>query len=492
MKKELNRKPVLLIRYAFSFLLIPACCLFFMPLETMARQTGLTGTFSLEQGYESNVFHTENDPESQWTTSLIPVLELTSEGRSDQIGISYSPDYNRNHRTDDYDVTHDAALSIDKEISSHLNASISNNFKYVNNQPREVRTGETLEMKFARAADHYQAEVVRILFPEITWAEDRMTFVLSELSLRYNNATAADQAEVDTLLASTVSNERQRHWSNELAFSAEYEYAKDSILAFGYTFNVLENKTAGLTDTKTHNPDLLLSYRFNNKWLAEAAYSFENTTYDGSPDKDVHDLDYAVDFQATTNDLLTAEYSISSTDYEETTSDQTYQSGGLSWDRTIDSRTNFSAAADANYIARASVSNDRGYGVELDLSREIEQGEFSFGADYAYTETDTGGSWDNLNESWNFSGGVTYQLQKDLSSDINLAYEKRYAWSGATKTTFNDYTAGLDLTWSFAQWYALSLNYDYSRTETDSASLEDYDNHKIFATFSIAKELWRR
>ncbi|MCK5405590.1 MAG: hypothetical protein KAI75_10150, partial [Desulfobulbaceae bacterium] len=411
------------------------------------------------------------------------VLELTSEGQNDQIGISYSPDYLRNHRTDEYGVKHNAGISVDKDFSSRLRASISDDFRYVDNPPREARINETIEMRFVRAEEHYRTEIVRILFPEITWAPDQMDYVLSELSQRYNNATATEQAEVNNLLPPTVTDtERRRHWTNSLSFSTEYEFAKDSLLSLGYSYNIQEDKTADVEDSRSHNPNVSLSYRFNHQWQAKAAYSYKKDTYDNSSDRETHDLDYSVDFQATTSNHLTADYSISTLDYEETAlSDQTTQRGGLSWDHTFDPKTSFSASADGSYKARVAGSDDRGYGVDLNLSREIDQGEFSFGTGYNYTETDNSGTWDDLNESWSLSGGGSYQLLADLSSDLDLSYEKRYAWSGGTKNTYDNYSGGVGLTWSFAQWYALSLNYDYSRTETDSAGLDDYDNHKIFA-----------
>ncbi|MCI5212258.1 MAG: hypothetical protein D3910_26530, partial [Candidatus Electrothrix sp. ATG2] len=52
------------------------------------------------------------------------------------------------------------------------------------------------------------------------------------------------------------------------------------------------------------------------------------------------------------------------------------------------------------------------------------------------------------------------------------------------------YEGGCSLGYNFLRWYSMALNYTYSKQDAELLK-ERYDEHRVYLTFSVKKELLR-
>ncbi len=461
--------------------------------QASARQTVLTGSLELEQNYDSNVFQTDRDRTDEWNSVVSPGLSLASLGQYDQITLSYTPKFSYNHRRYTDEMVHDLALDAERALSPNWKVTMNDAYTYSDNAVFEADASLTLDRQFQRADAFTQAEIVRLLFPEITWTPEQLPFVLSQLSRRHTEAAGAVQSTVNGLLQLTGGNDgRQRYFSNDLSFSSVYEFARDSQLTFTYAINVLDNKTGVQADSVEQNPGVALSYRFNPRWSLEAAYDFSKTNYDTSDDSTTNNPSIQVEYNLTDKNKLTSAYDYENISYDGTTGDSTSQSLTMGWDRTLTEFSNLTTSLDFSYNKRELASDERELILNLGWDRRYDRGNISLAGDGSWAESSEAGSWNDLRRSWKVQSDASYDMRSDLSSTVRGSYEKRYAWDTINKTTYDDFALGGSLTYKISRWFSLSLDYDFKLFNTDSASLDDYKEHLIVLKLSAAKELWRR
>jgi hypothetical protein len=423
---------------------------------------------------------------------LSPDLSLASLGQDDQITLSYTPEFSYNYRRYTDEMVQNLALDAERALSSKWKVMVNDAYTYSDNAVFEADVSLTTDQQFQRADAFTQAEIVRLLFPEITWTPEQLPFVLSQLSRRYAEASGDVQATVDGLLQPAGGNDgRQRYVSNDLSFSSVYEFARDSQLTLAYAVNVLDNKTGVQADSVEQNPSVALSYRFNSRWRLEAAYDFSKVDYDSSDDSTTNNPSIQVEYNLTDKNKLTSAYDYEDISYDGTTGDSTNQSLTMGWDRALTQASNLTTSASLSYNKRELASDEHELTVDLGWDRRYDRSNVSLSGEGTWAESSEAGSWNDLRRSWQVQTDVSYDLRSDLSSSVRGSFEKRYAWDTLGKTTYDDLGMGASLTYKFARWFSLSLDYDFKLFDTDSASLDDYKEHLIVLKLSATKELWR-
>lgn len=481
------------------------------PGETPARQNSVSGSLSAGPDYDSNVFKSDANREDEWKSQFAPQLSFSSKGTKDNLSLTYAPQFTYNHRREDDEMAQALSFMADKEISSRWKVAMSGNYSSYDNLYFEPLIGLGplgTTQNFLRADAATQAEIVRILFPELAWnpATD-MAFVISQLQQRYSTASPAAQGQIDSLLTQGADGARQRYWTSELGMTSTYEFAESSAITLGYRFASQDNETSVLADHLEQTPSLLVTYQFNPQWRGEVGYEMRATTYDaaGSTTRDTAEDSTAnnphlrIDYQISPANLLFWSYSHQRITFDGELGDTTNQDNRLGWRHGLDQRTVLTTTLGASQLSREPSADERAYSLNLGLSRTFDRGIIAVSGTGLTAMSNTAGSWDKSRQSWELGGNFAYQLMKDLSSTGRFSYGQWDSWPvdlGSSNvdldSRYDRLQLGGGLSYGFKRWFTLSLNYDYNLFDTEnSIILDNYAEHLIMIRLAATKELRR-
>jgi hypothetical protein len=500
-----NKKNILAIGSLFFVSLLgrshPADC----------RENVLSGSLSMRQEYDSNIFQ-DKDEVGQWTTMLVPRLSLVSTGEKDEVSITAGSDLSGewwsdleggengpsqsglswDQRLDERYFAQSLLVEGYRQISQYFRITVSENYNYYDNAPR-ADMDQTLSKTalFQRAGRYEKAEVARLLFPELHYTPDDYLYVLTELERRYNQADPVTQDEVNRYLSNTEG--RRRYADNEFSVGAEYEFARDSLLTLGYRYFANDDRSAGISEYYEYSPSVGLSYRFNPQWHASVSYEFTKSQYVTANDLNKHDTLFTVDYSLSPADQFTASYGYDTTNFQGTGEDLVDQTGELGWNHDLTTNTRLTTTLSENYLSREYTGDETEAGLDFGISRRLQRGSITLGAGGLFGQQKREGDWEDLRESWTMDGGVTYALFENISATMSAAYEKRYYWQPTTgiKETFDDYNAEFALTYSFWRWFSLTCRYAYNQLDSQDSIVSDYKEHRVMIELSATKELLR-
>lgn len=461
-----------------------------------SRVTILSGELGLQQEYNSNIFQTE-DAEGQWTTILLPTLTLSSEGDKDLLSVSGGSILEWDQRRDVREFEHNLSFSATREIFQRFQVTLSDGYSYFDNSARADMDPlhVSLTDRFARAGHFSQSEVARLLFPEISYTPDDYLQVLTQLQQRYDAADQATRDEVDRYLTNSPDNGRRRYWENEIVIEGTFEFARDSVLSFGYGYSMNDDRSADITEYYEHSPRIGLTYRFNPQWLAGVNYELTKGQYDQSDDVRNHETTFIVEYGISHRDTLSLNYDYGCISYQGEREDSIEQSGEFGWAHDFTPHTRLSATFTGNYLGREYSYDERGGEVGLGLNHLLPRGTVSFGFDGLFDEGERGDNsgWDHLRSSWSVNGGMTYDLLQDLSTSVAVSYEKRYEWLETTvgKSIFNDYSADVSMTYTFGQWFTVRCGYTFNMLDVQNSAVSGYKEHVLMLEFAAVNDLMR-
>ena len=459
--------------------------------SAFGRTTILSGSVGVQQEFESNIFRTDGNYEERWSTSLLPTLTLTSASEKDFFSVIANSDLWWDQTRDQRDFEHNLFLNGTREISQYLRLTIGNDYIYHDGSP-EIDMDDTLtiEDRFARADERQREQVARLLFPEIEYSdEEYYTYCLSQIRGRFIVADSSVQSQVLQILSNTSS--RRRSWENDFSISAEYEFARDSILEVGWSYYLLDDRDDYLEDYDEHSPYVSMSYRFHPEWRGLARYELTRTNNDVTDDERRHNTELGLEHNLTNADLLTANYLYESVDYDEDRDDWNEQTMGLGWDHNFGPHLLLNTTLEVNYLGRDRFNDERGITPGVGLTRTYQRGSVSLNGDIAFDERKVSGDWDKYRRDINLIARADYQLMENLRGNININYERRYFYPLiiTDKEKYDDYEAGAGLAWTLGRWYVLSLNYTYDRLTAKDSPVTDYYEHTVMLQLTAAKDL---
>ncbi|MCB2183532.1 MAG: outer membrane beta-barrel protein [Desulfobulbaceae bacterium] len=470
------------------------------------RVTTLSASMTLQQEYDSNIFHEDDEEEQQWTTILLPVLTLESVGSEDVFSFIVGSDFDGDwmgqddtigftwdQRRDERNFEHSLSFSGSKQLSRHFLMLLSDNFSYTDDSPRaDFDPVLNTTQRFQRAGTYEQGEVVRLLFPELNYTRNDYLFVLTEIEARYAQAPLSIQEEVNRYLSNTPDNARRRSWENELSIGAEYEFALDSMLSFGYSYSTNDDRSADITEFDEHTPYVNISYRFNPRWLASVNYEFNRSLFDRSNNSRSNDTVCSLNYTLDQSDRLSLTYGYNTTSYEGDSEDIIDQTATFGWSHDFSSHTHMNASLGGNYLAREYTGDENGLEFTFGVRSAIQRGEISLGASGSMDQLKEGDSWEDVRESWSLDGGINYELMQYLNGSLNASYEKRYDWSTAgSKASYDDYEASASLEYAFSRWVIVTCSYTYNKLASYNSPVEDYDEHRLMLQLAMTKEFFR-
>lgn len=477
-------------RYPVLFALAAVAGSLLLPGASLARQNIVNGTLSLGSDHDSNVFQSDRFREDEWRSLLAPELTVASKGLTDSLSLTYAPRFSYNHRREDDEITQALSFKGDKGLTSRWKVTMSGDYASYDNLFFEADTNLSVTQNFLRADSATQAEIVRILFPELDWdPTQQLSAVISQFQNRFE--VSPDQARVRELLFQGANGVRQEYWTSGLTLSSEYEFADRSTLVLGYRLRTQDNKTGLVADHLGHSPSILLTYQFNQAWRAAVGYDLSLDSYDSTEDSKTDRPHLQVDYQLSTKDLLFWNY-----DYQRITFDQargtTDQGTQLGWNHSFAQHTTMTTLLGTSYLGHEIGPDEREYTLDLGLTRTFERGSVGLRGQGMTAQASTSDSWERSRRSWEVGSDLTYRLLKDLTSSGRVSYGQWDSWGiGLEQSPYDQLRLGAGLRYLFKRWYTLSLDYNYSLFDTEGIILDDYTEHLISLRLAAAKELWR-
>ena len=464
---------------------------FVAPGDTSARQNTLSGGMTVGSIYDSNVYKSDNLRTGEWKSQLAPQFTLSSKGLTDTLALTYAPEFAYNFRREDDEKTHVLSLLADKGLSSRWKVRVNGNYANYDTLRFEANQNLSKVQNFLRADAPTQADIVRILFPQLIWDPAlHMGYVVSQFQKQYDAAGPSEQNQIRGLLFD--GSGRQRYWTSSMALVSEYEFAEKSLFSLGYNFSSQESKSGRLTDRVQQAPSLKIAYQFNPQWRAEVGYDLKFDSYDASDDSIITNMPHLqVDFQLSPKNLIYWNYTYQDISFDGTRGNTLDQSTKLGWRHSLDQQTALTAALGTAYLSRDRAADEREYSLDLGVSRTFEKGAMAITGSVANAVDDQSGDWEKARRSWELGSTLTYQLMQDLSSSGRVSYGRWRSWASNIQNNYDRFQAGGGLSYGLSRWLTLSVNYDYSLFDTAEVLLDDYTEHLISIRLSAAKELWR-
>lgn len=466
------------------------------PSATPARQNSISGAVAVGPDYNSNIFQTDTNREDEWKSLFAPKLSFSSKGVSDSLSLSYAPQFDYNHRREDDEVSQALALAADKGMSSRWKLTMDGNYAAYDKLFFEPVKNGSMIQNFLRADVATQQVIVDSLWPGTIW--DPATTPLLQLVQKYDTASAATKGYINSLLAQGVNGSRQRYWTSGMGLNSVYEFAEKSTLSLGYRVASQDNQTGLMADQLTQTPSLLAAYQFNQQWRGEVGYEWRRTTYGNqggaiaaSEDSTASSPHLQIDFQLSPVNRLFWNYNYQLTTFDGLLGDNANQGAHVGWTHNFDQRTALTTSVGSSYLGRELQTDEREYSLDLGLSRTYDRGTLALSGVATKALAETSGEWYQARRSWQLRGNASYQLLQALSSSGHLSYGEWDAWGMSDlDSAYDRLQLGGGLSYGFARWFTLSMNYDYNLFDTDSAILVDYAEHLVTLRLAATQELW--
>ena len=475
-----------------------ALVLALVPALALGRENVVQGNVTLENDYDSNVFSVHSNRTEEWNTLVSPELTLHSTGVHDSLDLRYAPEWSYNHRRNDNEITQEVSLDAARDLSERWRVGVNGDYSYYDNltfeQDHTLDINTQIQQMFIRADDATQAEVVRLLFPELNWDPAlHMPYVITHIQDRYNNASPGVQQQVRDLLVPVGGDSaRQRYWDSSVGINSTYEFAKDSTLTLAYTYEQHDNRTEqAQADRETHQPSIAIDWRINNQWRIETGYDFTWDRFDTSDNSQTDNPFLQLDFTLSPNASLYWKHDYSKVSYDAGSNDSTDQTSTLGWDWDLDQVTKLESTLDVEYLDNETSADERSYTLEATGTRTFERGSASLTAEGIYGEGKNGPDWWKQRRSWELSTDVSYQLGKDLSSSFDASYGEWQTWFDGESTRYNRLETGADVTYDFMRYFSFTVEYRFKHFETTGAGLDDFNEHTVNFKLSAAGDLVR-
>lgn len=374
------------------------------------------------------------------------------------------------------------------------------------------------------------------------------------VSLRESLIFSDDPDLISTENSSDFNRARRRYWTSDFSINPSYSYATESSLAAGYANRILRNDDTGpggYEDYDRHVLDLSLQHRIANSLNGTVTTSYTRGIFDPPeqllPDAVASELEVLsaelADGSTTQNlsgDLseyrgnatlnwifsprktFQVSYGFLGTTYDailrnnsvihNITLGAQYQysprlslslGGGPSYEKTktFDRTLGYNANADLNYALskRATVtakmtagydqqnfsSNISALGRDQGLTKYME---WKLGLSRKIIKNLQG----NLFASYRTEDqeSIINGVVNDINNGTDLLRADRETFRDATMFTRKIYLAGGSLRYSFMKWWSTAVSYSY-RKQDSARSNDSYDEHRLYLTLSVQKEILR-
>ena len=483
--------------------------------------------------------------------SLVIVQFHSAHARLNTItgGISVNYDYDETVYDTEYDTTDTTELTSTRDNSYLKKFSIAPLFIY------ETKSSiDNLTIRFNPSLSYDQEESQSNIdhnfrisaFRKFT---NRLRFDLSD-SFIYSD----DPELIEDDNSSDYNKGRKRYWTNDFILSSKYAYAANSSVGGGYAYRILRNDYTGIggyEDYDKHTVNISLLHRFNKSWNIDLYTSYTRGLFDPPNQELVERVENGLENTSPgiTDDINTNNLSNDLSEYRATTAvnwiftqnkifSATHSYTGSNYDALLRNDTNlhnltfgaqykpskrfsFGLGGGPSYEKTETFDRNWDYNAHLNLDYALsKKSNISAGVEKSYDiqnfsqNNNSLGKDEGLTAFWKWQVKLSHKFTPDLNASLWASYRDEqqesilYGLANTTatnadlntidsdtlreETVYNRqiYEAGGSLKYSFLQWYTTSLRYTYRQQSSDVIN-DSYDEHRVFLTLSVQKELLR-
>ncbi len=486
----------LIVKHTYFIVCLITCLLCSTHQATAAAIDNIRILGDAGVSYESNVYYSNTDETSEWASFISPTIIYTSTSNINQLSISYNPEYIRNHRRNTYTLYNDVDLSFNHRASNRLSYNFSNNFNHAS-APGAETTASSMSMNFVRIDPAQQVAIVNLLFYDVSWPDGefdpmnpaQVAFVQTELQVRYDAASPEIQSEVDGIM--NQSTERYQYWSNISTLDGFYQYDRNNLISFGYSYRTTHSDADYLSQNNTHSPYISLQHIFSPEFEFLLAYHFSSIKSDLSNDSSSHLTSLRTTYTIDHARQFYVEYGNKQVDFDGSQTSQTEHRLDMGYDHTFNQRTSFNFTGQPFLLERKSRADERGYIIDATLTHLVQHGKLSLNGRTNVSDLKTTGTWDPFRKAWVVKTTFDYQFSQKLKTNIFTSYGKTQSWYLKSKSTYSIYTGGIETSYPLNKWLDLDLEYRYTLLNSDNLLIDESTNNKITLTISAADDLWR-
>ncbi|MFT5728850.1 MAG: hypothetical protein ACI8PB_003010 [Desulforhopalus sp.] len=453
-----------------SLLIIPC-----LSTNTQARVNIVNTGLSLSYDFDDRQYEDRDDDEYQ-SIAITPQIHFISTGIKDRFEIQASPSIK-------YDLI-DSETNWDNDLLLAAERGISKNWRLIGSNS-------------LRRSDNYESS-----------------------SSFYGQTTQDNSPELSADFG------RSRYWRNTFDLTSEHLYGQQNALDFGFNYIILRNDESEertYEDYDRYTGSITNQHRFNQKWQTVTDFSvvkgeFEDTgsiallTEEESLSDDL--MEYRLLLTGENNFsrqiTLSLFYNYIGTRYDEDVQvdgdiHQVQFRGVHNYSR----QTTITLGVGPSYEKSEGLDANIGGNGIAEFTHRSERGSFTFGVEKLYDVDNFSGTNERgFVDSWETHLLADYQILSDLVLDgyIRYTYEDRddlpTSLSDSLTSTdpsgdiileeyHNDiFVSGIGLRYNFLRNYTASLDYTFSKQESDRLG-KDYDDHRILVSLSWAQDILR-
>ncbi len=414
-------------RSCLAVLSAPALCLIlFSPsMATMYKYT-LEPGLSVGLTYDDNIGLDHENTRSDWTTGITPSIGLGIASQRTKLNLRYAPTYMERRHGRDY-FRHSLRLRAQHEFSRHLKVELRDDY-------------------LKRAYDTFDEAVPETLFFE-----------------------------------------RDLYELNRAEIKMHYQFGPRDFLSTGYRHNFLRYPSSKRT---WHGPFGQVTYWFDNKHGMDAGYTF--TRYDfqdnqiGGRDEpiDAHNIRLGYLHRLSQRTQGSIHYALRIRDSNDPEEDYVVHQGTVGLDHDFSETLRLETHAGAFQQADSAGDDQSGLLYGAQLEKTLQRGDLSVRVERGWDEGYLDERRWGFTRYWTVGVGFSHRLTDELRFYSGLSFRE----NDRERAIRDDrvYRGRAGLRWDFHRWYALGLEYQYRKRESDDP-IDEYDNNRVMLTLS-----WRR
>lgn len=297
-----------------------------------------------------------------------------------------------------------------------------------------------------------------------------------------NTSLTFSESFVRDLNQSVRTNNFEQHDTNTTSVGIAHQFGQRDSFGINYTYSFDIYDEANLDEYKRHSPSVFFDYWFSPLWGFDTNLSYSNTKYDIAGDDPITwSGDIRLLRMINPHLDVYARYGQSSTDQTFGAYDIYHPSVGFDWRPTDDSGITLGVGVlFQNWDIPGDYPKERFF-LDLDMYKIFDltrKSRLSITGITGYGDVDPTAASLGFNIFGQAGFLYTYQLLRNLSSDINGSYRvNKYEQIGVADRTDNTLNLGAGIVWTPLRWLSIDLSYSFVNFDTDSAERGDYQEN---------------
>ncbi len=403
----------------------------------------LTPSLSITEEYDNNIYLSNDNEISDYTTMVSPGLSFSLRSQFTQLELEYAPTFVwYSEESEDSTVRHSGTLTFGHDLSEHLRFNLSDTYEQSDDPLEDTET--------------------------VVGARDT----------------------------------RNTYQRNSGSVSLRYLFGPENSMTFGYRDQRLSNDDDSENDGTTKNPYATIVYNINRWHQLEIEYGYTTAhfwTDDGTAAEDDYygnepRIAYRYNFTPHTTGAL--EYTLTTRNFNGAEEDYKVNEGLVGFEHAFSPA--FSISAGIGYFVqdRTSSNDEDGFVYNFSLTKSFERGSIRIGGrggwDEAVLDPDDAG----FTRFWSVETSAGYQILESLTTYATGSFrhdkdDDDWVLGSVTYDNHNyDLMRGsCGLSWTFLRWFSLSLDYSYSERD-DDLTADSYSDNRVSLTL-MASRLYR-